>query len=502
MTAFKQLPSALLLVGYTLLGIHGGVAAPGENLLPPPVLVLREMDGITCIALSPDGNSLALGTRAGHVSVRERSGGKEIRRLRPTTYPILSLAFCQDGQALLYGTASGPVHRTDLATGKTVAWLGARYGDCASLAFSGDGHTVALGERNARVVGLSDLPTRRSRLTLAGQRFFCSHLALSHDGATLASAGGDGARVWDGATGKLLRQSRLPQRANNLALSPDGKTLGLACVDGRLLLGPAARGGLQEFKLRWVTALAFSPDGRALALGLAQDVRIWEVATARERCAFRGHHRGVRAVAFAPDGKTLVSADGEGRALVWDLTRPANGGPARVAALPPDALHRLWSDLASDDAALAYRAACELAAAPGQAVPFLRGLLDPGPADARRIARLVADLGSPRFAVRDQAMRQLARLGEAAAPALKQTLADAPSREVRRRAELLLRPLQDPALGRERLRELRAFEALERVGGAEVCHFLEQLARGPAGWRTDEARATLQRLARRRQAQP
>jgi HEAT repeat protein len=136
-----------------------------------------------------------------------------------------------------------------------------------------------------------------------------------------------------------------------------------------------------------------------------------------------------------------------------------------------------------------------LIVAPRQALPLLRERLRPAvPADPRRVARLIAELDSERFAVRENATRELERLGESALPALRKVLSDSPSAEVHRRVEQLL---AKPA-GADRLRDVRAVEALEHIGTSDAREVLQNLAKGTAEARlTREAKAALERLAKR-----
>ena len=135
---------------------------------------------------------------------------------------------------------------------------------------------------------------------------------------------------------------------------------------------------------------------------------------------------------------------------------------------------------------------------PSQAVPFLKGRLrPPPPVEAARLDRLIRDLDSASFAVRDKATRELEEAGDPAVPALRQALADRPSPEARRRLEQVFLRLQ--GWSGDRLRELRAVEVLEHVGSPEARQVLQEVARWTPPTRlSQEAAAALRRLAARK----
>jgi hypothetical protein len=122
--------------------------------------------------------------------------------------------------------------------------------------------------------------------------------------------------------------------------------------------------------------------------------------------------------------------------------------------------------------------------------------------DETRLARLITELGSDDFATRQSASEELAKLGEQAIPACRRALGGKSSLEMRRRLDDLLDKAQRAwweASG-ERLRSLRAVEALELAGTKEAHELLETLAAGADGARlTEEAKAALRRLAARKQ---
>jgi hypothetical protein len=167
-------------------------------------------------------------------------------------------------------------------------------------------------------------------------------------------------------------------------------------------------------------------------------------------------------------------------------------------------LDALWADLASSDAAKAHRAVWSLAAAPGQSLPLLQRRLPPAaPPDPKRVERLLGDLDSDQFAVREKAARELEEIGDLAGPLLRKALAGEPPPEVRRRVKALLESLESPVRSPECLRALRAVQVLESVGNEEARRLLKALAEGtPEARLTQEAKASLERLARRPLAAP
>jgi hypothetical protein len=162
----------------------------------------------------------------------------------------------------------------------------------------------------------------------------------------------------------------------------------------------------------------------------------------------------------------------------------------------PDEIERLWADLGSAGGIRAYRALWAMAAA-RQAVPFLAQRLRPVAAvEEKRLTRLIADLDSDRFGVRNQASDELRRLAELAEPALRKARAGEISLEVGRRLKALLEEYRTPP--NEQLQVLRALEVLEHTGTASARQLLRHLAKGtPAARVSREAKAALERLERR-----
>jgi hypothetical protein len=257
------------------------------------------------------------------------------------------------------------------------------------------------------------------------------------------------------------------------------------------------------------TALCLGPDGVTLAWGgLEGVIHLYDLAAGRQWHRFAGHRpggegqtsfgAGVTVLTFTPDGKALVSGGGDTTLLVWDLTRGPGARPRGQRPVAREVLESRWPDLAAADAARAYAAVWDLAAAGDAGVAVLQKHLHPAaPVDPRRVAGLITGLDDRHFAARARAARALEALGEQARPFVGKALAGPLSPEVRRRLEQLRDRLKQSS-SPVQLREGRAVAVLELADTAAAREWLRTLARGAAGARlTREARAALARLAER-----
>ncbi len=132
---------------------------------------------------------------------------------------------------------------------------------------------------------------------------------------------------------------------DDVAFSPDGKTLALASRSGNVQLWNVATGELLESVKGHsgaVSAVAFSPDGRTLASGsFDQTVRLWNVPTRRELMQLDAGSvelGSVVSLAFSPDGKHLL-AGGHSRTAFWSDAPIVWNDPDRAAARLQVLLH-------------------------------------------------------------------------------------------------------------------------------------------------------------------
>jgi WD40 repeat protein len=417
--------------------------------------------------LSPDGKSLACVTWAGNLRIMDLAG-KESQRWKAHQGQIMAVAYSPDGKSLASAGADRAVVVWDPATGKELQRFELEQGPPNDVTFSPDGKLLCVVVRG-QPVRLWQLSDGRPRFLVppapgpngGGVGSDIEAAAFSPDSRVLATGGRDGAaRTWDMATGQQLR-------------------------------GYPGHAG-------WILAVAFSADGRTLAVAAWRSLRLWEIATGKERKNFTAHEADVTALAFAPNGRTLASGGGDTTGLVWDLTGRLEDGKLRTGDVSQRELELAWTDLRGADAGRAYGGLWVLASAPKQALPLLRDVLRRADAvDTTQIGKLIAALDDDDFDKREKATEDLLRVGEQARPLVTKALDAKPAAELRRRLEYLLERMQGARESGERLQQDRVLEVLEAMGTPEARALLEDVARGaPDAWQTREAKAALARMGK------
>jgi WD40 repeat protein len=152
--------------------------------------------------------------------------------------------------------------------------------------------------------------------------------AFSPDSRLLAVGGIDELLLREVKSGKVVfdLHQELAKRdyyMASLAFSPEGKVLAIGCGDGVIRFWDVATrkwGLVLKGHTQGCEVVVFSPDGKLLASGSGDGtLRLWDAATGKERAQQRPHGGWVSALAFSPDGKVLASAGGNKEIVLWDV---------------------------------------------------------------------------------------------------------------------------------------------------------------------------------------
>jgi dipeptidyl aminopeptidase/acylaminoacyl peptidase len=408
------------------------------------------------------------------------------------------------------------VHQVDLATGKLVRSFGSHQTPIGSFAVANDGTTLAgivgrhihlwntaTGKERASFVWREQIP--KEQLDIFGPPR-PPVLAFSPNGKIIAARGYRQAAaelrvasitLWEAASGKARHciEWKFPPTAwagggypggasaifddngGSLAISPDGKTLALGHGDTIRLWDIAENREIRRVGGQVQSEFAtFSPDGKLLAArGKDGSVFLWDVPTGTVLRPIKTPAR-ITCFRFSPDGRTLATGSDDTSVLLWDLTQLLT---ASKIARPNDAFDALWSDLASDDASKAGKAILALGQGGADSVAELKKRLEPiAPADPKLMRKLLTDLDSEQFSVREKARWELELLGDLALPVLREYAGKRLTLEAQRRVEALLEKRTGLVQESEVLRSLRAIEALEQIGSPAARGVLDSLAEG------------------------
>jgi WD40 repeat protein len=319
--------------------IHVGKAQMHEVwALDPPGKVL-EVSITGKSAWRPDGRQLAVETGKGTIRLYDLpSDPQQTRELNLGKTQLIFFYHPQGHQLAVHDwDADRDVDSwrlVDAQSGKVVHPLEESAGVSEGTgAWSPDGKIVALpaGDRN---IYLWDARTGKRMAVLQGQQNTPIECAFNHGGDLLASYGYDGAtRLWDPFSGKQFVS--IPGRY--LGFSRDDRYLGYSDERNEVGLWEIARGhecrtlhpSVAGNNGPWF--IDISPNGRWLAAGYHEGVRLWDLATGSE-LAFLPTSEHCR---FDRGDGSLITTSEQG-AQRWPMTADTLAGTLTIG--PPQLL--------------------------------------------------------------------------------------------------------------------------------------------------------------------
>ncbi|MFD9734617.1 WD40 repeat domain-containing serine/threonine protein kinase [Umezawaea sp. NPDC059074] len=320
---------------------------------------------LASVAFDPQGTVLVTGGVSSALSVWEPKSGALLIRYATGASTILSLAVSADGHTLLGADVNGTVRKWSYA--KNV--LGARQSPVLATAYQPRGTLLATADATG-IVRLWDAATGDQVRQMAGHQGGTLDVAFNADGTELATTGEDGAVVvWTVATGAEARRYSSPGSVYlAVAFSPDGTRIAvggrattestedrdelvllkaddLSVVSRRATRKEERNSQPNGIESNYPTGIAFSPDGRTLAVPLSGGkVALWNlVDTGSALTLLGGHDTGALDAEFSPDGTTLATGGVDRLVRLWRVRDGQQVGqltgsdsPLRKVAFSPD----------------------------------------------------------------------------------------------------------------------------------------------------------------------
>jgi WD40 repeat protein len=314
----------------------------------------REFKGhladIECLSFSPLGNRLASGSWDSTIKMWDVASGDIVFDLVHHSGVVRSVAFSPDGSILASAGPDKTIRLWDPHSGRLLRELTGHTGPVGCLAFSPNGAILASSE-DKRIL-LWDPTSGQLRRTLQPRwyhfqawRTKIMSLTFGRDGRYLVTgdyknspfawgaAHYETVRNWDLQSGRAYGEMAGPGVVWCVAASPNGRLLATASSvvelwDGMLLH--------QRIPVEQVRSLAFSPDGRSLALGSwNRTIFVWNIESQEQMRELVGdinatissrHASGninftlgaVSALAFSPDGRFLASGWDDCIVRLWN----------------------------------------------------------------------------------------------------------------------------------------------------------------------------------------
>jgi len=310
---------------------------------------------VTGVGFSPDDRTLVTTSDDSQVLVWDVATGDLRATLTGHRSRAYGPAFSPDGRTVYTGGFDGSVIAWDLAGTRSLGRIyNAGPGNdphvAQLLTASPNGRLLAFTEINGSVV-IRDARSFRTSRTLNTGRGAPNALAFSPDSRLLATEthlGGPspdckGPRIelWDVRTGAMLGRLPIPGPAiagasnsgqfgpgglcvdvEALAFSPNGKLLAGGFDTGQAFLWNVQSRRLEtSFRAGPSTlGVAFSPDGRMLAVAEGAETAVWNLADRRKLYTVNvdDGYGASKALAFSPDGRSLATGGGNGIVKLWD----------------------------------------------------------------------------------------------------------------------------------------------------------------------------------------
>ena len=292
---------------------------------------------VISVAVSPDSNFVATGSRDKSAKLWDLNTGREVRSFLGHEYSVTTLDFSSDGKTLLTGSSDGTVRFWDVSTGKETGSFNPNNEIVSDVTFSPDMKYFAVSCLRDPVK-IFETASRKKIIEIeanAESNRKGVNIAFSSDGKWFATGEDDRkANVyktgdWQKAYTFEYGSGSCGGCATFVNFSPDNKNLFMASHHGSVKKYDLTNGKLLKQYADPVddlSSLDVSADGKKLALATEKEIFVWETEGGKLISKFAPDEAQINETVFTNDGKKLIVTSNNNTAVVWDLQKAKSTG--------------------------------------------------------------------------------------------------------------------------------------------------------------------------------
>ena len=277
---------------------------------------------VWCVAFSPDGLTLALCGRDGLAKLHNVGVAPPRKACNPRSSRSQHMvALSPDGLTAASPQEDFSIRLWNVLTGELGPECVGHRDHIRAMCFCADGKALLTMsfDKTARIW---DTATGKPLSPPLHHPDLVGPGALNSDGTLAVTICRGHARFWEVNTAKERIGVSQGTGVNLVAFSPEGRTLAVGENNTTVQLWDLQTKRFQHTLNvpSTITAFGFSPDGTLLAAGdEGGAIKLWNTQTGKELHTLVGHRHRIVCVAISPDGKTLASG-GEDRVVkLWDV---------------------------------------------------------------------------------------------------------------------------------------------------------------------------------------
>lgn len=287
---------------------------------------------VISVAVSPDSNYVATGSRDKSAKLWELRTGREVRSFLGHEFSVTTLDFSKDGKTLLTGSSDGTVRMWDVQTGKETFSFNPFNEIITDVVFSPD-MKYFVASCMKFPVRVYDAATKKQVVEIEANPQGNGkgvNIAISPDGRWMA-LGEDNrmANVYSTSNWQKTYTFEFGSGwcggcATFVTFSPDSKNLYMASHHGSVKKYEMTGGKLvKQFadEVNDLSSLNVSSNGKRIVLATEKEILVWLEDGTQVAKFNPGDDLEINETIFSKDGKTLIITSNNNTAMIWDIEK-------------------------------------------------------------------------------------------------------------------------------------------------------------------------------------